>query len=147
MGISLDARERAAMLGTHGEAVLATTDRTGTAVPLPVWYVMADGAPHVRTPRSSKRVGHISRNPRVSLLVHGGKAWRELRGILLRARATIIDEEPEVARISDILDERFADLLPPPLPGAVARRYAETVILRLDAIGEPMSWDNRKLRL
>ncbi|KAA1423050.1 pyridoxamine 5'-phosphate oxidase [Mumia zhuanghuii] len=147
MGITLDASERATLVGTHGEGILATTTPTGAPVPLPVWYVVVDDVPYVRTPRTAKRVRHIEANPRVSLLVHAGRAWSELRGVLIGGRAEIV-ADPELAeRIKQILDERFAGLLPPPLPDKVAGAYAETVILRISPDREPVSWDNRKVRL
>ncbi|MGH1561584.1 pyridoxamine 5'-phosphate oxidase family protein [Mumia sp. DW29H23] len=147
MGITLDATERAMLVGTHGEGVLATTTPSGAPVPLPVWYVVVDGVPYVRTPRTSKRVRHIENNPRVSLLVHAGEAWRELRGVLIAGRAEIVTDPALAVRIEKVLDERFADLLPPPLPDRVAGAYAATVILRITPDRDPVSWDNRKVRL
>ncbi|WP_370617749.1 pyridoxamine 5'-phosphate oxidase family protein [Mumia sp. Pv 4-285] len=147
MGITLDPEERAALVGTHGEGVLATTTPTGAPVPLPVWYVVVDDVPYVRTPRSSKRLRHIEKNSRVSLLVHAGVAWRELRGVLIGGHAEIVEDPALAARIEEVLNERFADLLPPPLPARVSGAYAETVILRISPDREPVSWDNRKVRL
>lgn len=147
MGVSMTEAEQAEFLGTHGVMVLATVTDGGRPVPLPVWYVVVDGQLYVRTPRSSKRLHHIGRNPRVAALVHDGEAWRDLRGVLVSGVARIVDDEGEAGRVKAIISERFSALLPPPLPDAVAAHYDQTVILRIEPDEQARTWDNRKIRL
>lgn len=147
MGIALREDEQAELLGTHGTAVLATVSRRGVPVPLPVWYVVDDGQVYVRTPRAAKRLDHLAHNPSVGLVVHDGEAWQELRGLLITGRAVVVTDDQEDARVRQLIAERFAALLPPPLPPHVAARYGDSVVLRIEAHTEPRSWDNRKVRM
>lgn len=50
-------------------AVLATIDRTGSPRTAPVWFLWADGAPHLFTGRSTRKWRDIEANPRVSLCI------------------------------------------------------------------------------
>ncbi|TDC55258.1 hypothetical protein E1281_13340 [Actinomadura sp. KC345] len=147
MGISLSPEERQELFGTHGEAVLATRGPGGTPLPLPVWYVVLHGEIFVRTPSRAKRLRHIAQDPAVGFLVHDGVRWSELRGVLHTAKAEIVSDAGTVTAVRRALAERFADRLPPPLPGPVAERYDDSVILRVAPLREPVSWDNRKIRV
>ncbi|GAA0566332.1 pyridoxamine 5'-phosphate oxidase family protein [Actinomadura livida] len=147
MGISLSPEERQELFGTHGEAVLATTAPSGAPLPLPVWYVVLDGEIFVRTPSRAKRLRHIAKDPTVGFLVHDGVRWSELRGVLHTANAEFVSDAGTVAEVERALAERFAERLPPPLPGPVAERYDDSVVLRVVPLREPVSWDNRKIRV
>jgi nitroimidazol reductase NimA-like FMN-containing flavoprotein (pyridoxamine 5'-phosphate oxidase superfamily) len=146
VGIALDEREQAELLGTHGVAVLATVAAGNLPVPLPVWYVVDDGVIYLRTPPSTKRLRDLAENPQVAFLVHGGQAWADLYGLLISGRAEHVSDPDQRQRISHLMAERFAELRPAALPTKIADHYAEPVVLRI-AAERTVSWANRKLRL
>jgi nitroimidazol reductase NimA-like FMN-containing flavoprotein (pyridoxamine 5'-phosphate oxidase superfamily) len=147
VGIALSRDEQLELLGQGGSAVLATATADGTPVPLPVWYVTVSGQIYVRTPATAKRLRHIARNPTVAFLVDAGHAWRELRGVLITATARLVSDTDTVEAVQLAMAEQFADRLPPELPDRVSTHYADMVVLHLSPQRDPVSWDNRKLRL
>lgn len=147
MGVTMRVDEVREFLGTHGEGVLATVNASGAPVPLPVWYIVVDDVYYVRTPRTAKRLRHIARDPRVSLVVHAGGPWRELRGVLVSGTADVVRDDSTVATLVETFNRRFAALLPPRLPGSVSAHYDVAVILRIAPARVAASWDNRKVRI
>jgi PPOX class probable F420-dependent enzyme len=148
MGVTMSDDEVEEFLGDHGTAVLTTLRRDGAPVPVPVWYVVIDGAVFVRTPRKSKKVNHIARDPRVALLVHDGRNWEELRGLIIHGIGERVDDEATAATALEAFHTRFADRTAAltRLPRAIAARYSDDVIYRIAIPDTPTSWDNRKVR-
>jgi PPOX class probable F420-dependent enzyme len=135
-------------ISDHGTAVLTTLRADGRPVPLPVWYVAADGALYFQTPLRSRKVGNIERDPRVAVLIDDGERWEHLRGVLIQGTAERVTDEAGLARVLAAFADLFADLTVPPgsLPSASSARYAEMAVFRVAVPEKPVSWDNRKVR-
>lgn len=148
MSVTMSAAEVEKFIGDSGVAVLTTVRRDGRPVPLPTWYVVLDGSLFFRTPRKSRRVGNIERNPAVAVLIHDGEAWATLRGVLLQTEAEFVTDDALAQRVRDAFAERFADRTPSraALPSAMSNHYASELILRLPIPDNPVSWDNHKVR-
>jgi PPOX class probable F420-dependent enzyme len=149
MGVRLDEEAVWFFLERAHTAILTTLRRDGWPVSLPTWFVTHDRRLYVRTPRSAAKVRRIEHDPRVAFVVETGLAWAELRAVELSAQARILDEGEEAADATAALDVKYADYRPreAALPAATTRHYDERLIIRLDPVGEPISWDNAKIRL
>jgi PPOX class probable F420-dependent enzyme len=141
--------EIAAFISDHGTAVLTTLRADGWPVPLPVWYVAMDGALYFQTPVRSRKVGNIERDARVAVLIEDGERWAQLRGVLIAGAAEVVADEALRSRVLTAFDELFADLKVPAgqLPRAMSATYADMAVFRVPLPAEPVSWDNRKVRL
>ena len=149
MGVTMSGEEIAGFIADHGTAVLTTLRADGRPVPLPVWYVVFDGALYFQTPVRSRKVGNIGRDPRVAVLIDDGERWEHLRGVLIQGAAERVTDEAVIARVLAAFGALFADLTAPAaaLPAATSARYAGMAVFRVPVPDQPVSWDNRKIRL
>ena len=94
--IRMAAEEQAAFLRENGKAALATLDRDGFPHVVAMGYFFADGAFFMTSYAKAQKVLNIRRNPRVGLMVEGGDAYGELRGVMVRGTCEIIDDTEAV---------------------------------------------------
>ena len=149
MGIRLDEQEVWEFLDRGHTGIVTTLQRDGWPVSLPVWYAPIGGAVYLRTPRRSAKVARVRNDPRATFLVESGTAWSELKAVVLRCRARVLEPGPEADHADRVLGERYAGLGPPlaAAPAATRSRYSGMVVLRLDLQDDPLTWDNAKLRM
>jgi nitroimidazol reductase NimA-like FMN-containing flavoprotein (pyridoxamine 5'-phosphate oxidase superfamily) len=141
--------EIAGFRGDHGRAVLTTLRADGRPVPLPVWYVAIDGALYFQTPPRSRKIGNIEGDPRVAVLIDDGHHWAQLRGVLIQGQAELVTDGLLRARVLTAFTQLFAGRTIPAdqLPAAVSAHYADQTVFRVAIPDQPLSWDNRKVRL
>ncbi|HVW47217.1 MAG TPA: pyridoxamine 5'-phosphate oxidase family protein [Solirubrobacterales bacterium] len=147
-GVELDEEELWEFLAGAHTGVLTTLRRDGRPVSLPTWFVVRERQIYVRTPRSAAKVRRIEADPRASFLAETGLAWAELRAAELDVRASILPPGEEAAALAAALDEKYRDFRPDSeaVPAATNRHYQDRLIIRLEPQGDPVSWDNRKIR-
>jgi hypothetical protein len=84
------------------------------------------------------------RDPRVSCLVEDGGTYEQLRGVLLRGRAEVVDNDDQRLILATNITERYQGPLDEAGIASVRASIAKRVALRVD-VGEVVSWDHRKL--
>ena len=73
--------------------ILVSNGPDGHPHPMPMWFAMDDdGVISMTTFRASQKVKNLQRDPRVSLLAESGVEYSELRGVVIYARAEVIDD-------------------------------------------------------
>ena len=79
---------------THAKTIiLASNDPHGYPHLVPMWFVVDDdGTVVMTTYAKSQKVANLLRDPRCALLVESGTSYSELKGVLIRGRATIDGE-------------------------------------------------------
>jgi hypothetical protein len=121
----------------------ATLRRDGSPIVLPIWHVVVDRTIYFRTPRSAQKLVRIGRDPRGSFLVESGRAWGELRYVVLPVRAVVVPtSEARTAR--ERLLEKYAEHFAPAgwiVPEAWAD-YSDLVHVRLDPVGPLVTRNN-----
>jgi len=127
--------------------VLTTLRRDGRPAPAPIWFVLDGGEVVVRTLAASAKAANVRRDPRVTFMLEDGRAWAELRAVVISGRAEPERDQEAIARIDAAFAEKYGDfLMPPEAPDASRRHYAaERVHLRITPGERPLSWDNSKL--
>ena len=144
MSVRLSEAEVADFLATAHTGVLTTLRADGWPVSLPVWFVVVDGAIHVRTPARSKKVQRVRHDDRVSFVVESGLRWDELKAVVVTGRASVVDDDVAAA-----FDAKYgayrADRST--LPDATKRHYGgDATVLRIDPVQDLITWDNSKIR-
>ena len=95
---------------------LATADASGAPHLIPLCFVYdgqalysaTDHKPKRRTGYGMKRIQNILENPRVAFLVHHyAEDWQQLAHVLIRGRATVLEEGPEWQRALQLLEEKY----------------------------------------
>jgi PPOX class probable F420-dependent enzyme len=138
--IALTPEEVVALLEAERTLICASIGRDGWPHLMPLWYTVRDGEPWAWTYAKSQKVRNLERDPRCTVQVEAGTSYRELRGLMAKAEATIHREPDVVAAFGAELGERYGE----PPPDVVARQAPKRVALRF-ALRELATWDHRKL--
>ena len=146
MGVRMSPTEVEAFLAAADVGILTTLAAHGSPVSLPMWFVLVDGAIHVRTRISGKKVRRLERDDRVSFVVERGAAWSELAAVVLNGTARPLTGR-DAERVEAAFADKYADRGPPEdVPTRTRQHYAvPTVCYRLEPTRELITWSNAKL--
>jgi len=149
MGVELAADEISDFLEKGHTGILTTLRRDGFPVTLPTFYVWHEGSIYFSTPVQTKKIARIKNDPRASFLVESGLAWAELKAVMLYGRVTFVEDDSLCARVADLLDDKYRAFATPDSkkPESAQKHYATIATLCFNSEGEPISWDNAKMRL
>src|SRR5437667_2739731 len=143
--IGLTPEEQRQFLDESHTVILSTIDRRGYPHSVAMWYVVdPDGTVLMTTFAKSQKAVNLRRDPRCALLVESGRKYEDLKGLLIRGRATL---EADTERVLDLLERVHAKYNRTPAAGLrVAMRHqaskGRVVRVRPERIA---SWDHRKL--
>lgn len=146
--IEMTDEERARFLDEHRVMSVCTLGHDGWPHATALWYVMRDGEPWIYTYAKSQKVRNLERDERATLLVEDGFEYQELRGVMLKARATVHHDFDTVAQMAEDLFLRYQgrgaesvdDATRDGLRAQVPKRVA--IQFRVEDIA---SWDHAKL--
>src|SRR5438552_4416423 len=143
--IALTPEERQAYLRDSHTIILSTLDRQGYPHSVAMWYVVdPDGTVLMTTFAKSQKALNLRRDPRCSLLVESGRKYKDLKGLLVRGRATL---EADTERVLDLLERVHEKYNRGPAAGlrdAMRHQASKRVLIRVRP-ERVSSWDHRKL--
>jgi PPOX class probable F420-dependent enzyme len=140
--IRLTPDEQAAFFRECRKAALATIGPDGFPHVVAMNYFARDGAFYMTSYGKAQKVLNIRRNPRVALMVEAGDEYAELRGVMIRGRCEILEDEASVRAVFE--GRTAAQASPPPVqPGAQASAPKRVVLKIIPE--KVVSWDHRKL--
>jgi len=144
--IELTPDEQRRYLAESHTIILTSTDRRGYPHPVAMWYaVEPDGSVVMTTFAKSQKAVNLRRDPRCALLIESGRTYPELKGLLIRGRATL---EQDTEKVLDVLERVHAKY---GMPGSVEgmrdamrgqARKRVVVHVRPERVS---SWDHAKL--
>jgi PPOX class probable F420-dependent enzyme len=140
--------EIAAFLAPARTAVLSTLDRDGAPHMAAMWFLADRDVMEMWTYAKSQKAVNIRRDPRIAVLVEEGTDYSELKGVLIKGSAELIEPFDAIASIGRRLYERYS--LPRtgvPVEGAlheIERQAAKRIGIRL-LMRDVASWDHSKL--
>jgi PPOX class probable F420-dependent enzyme len=144
--ISLTADEQRRYLEGSHTIILTSIDRRGYPHPVAMWYVVdADGTVVMTTFAKSQKALNLDREPRGALLIESGRTYEELKGLLIRGRATLERDEEKVLDVLEKVHRKYGT----PGPGgslreAMRAQARKRVVIRVRP-ERTSSWDHRKL--
>jgi nitroimidazol reductase NimA-like FMN-containing flavoprotein (pyridoxamine 5'-phosphate oxidase superfamily) len=94
--IRLSPDEQAAFFRERKKAALATIDKDGFPHVVAMNYYARDGAFYMTSYGKAQKVVNIRRNPKVALMIEAGDEYAELRGVMIRGRCEILEDETSV---------------------------------------------------
>ena len=129
---------------TSKTVIMGTINHDGFPHLMPMWYSVIDGLVHMHTYKTSQKVLNIQRDPRGSVLIEDGDTYNELRGVFMRGRFEIRDDQELCNRIGlksatkymNVTEEQAA----PFVRQQVRKRVA--IIFHPEKVS---SWDHRRL--
>ena len=143
--IKMTAEEERKFLEEAKTMILVSNGRDGYPHPVPMWLVIRDGMPIMSTYGSSQKVLNLRRDPRVTALVEAGEQYEELRGVMIRGRAEIVEDRPVVEDVQVAFAHKYVGgPFPEGAEDLIRARAAKRVAIRI--IPERItSWDHSKL--
>ena len=143
--IALTPAEQQQFLEESHTIILSTLDRQGYPHSVAMWYVVdPDGTVLMTTFAKSQKALNLRRDPRCSLLVESGRKYKDLKGLLVRGRATL---EADTERVLDLLERVHEKYNRGPAAGlrdAMRHQASKRVLIRVRP-ERVSSWDHRKL--
>jgi PPOX class probable F420-dependent enzyme len=149
--ISMTDEEVAAFLDEQMTLQVATIGRDGFPHLAPMWFVVDDGKIVFRSFTKSQKIVNLQRNPQFTVLLEDGLAYAELRGLMIKATATLVTDRDYVLAMYGRLAARY-----PMIEGqtveldadALEQAFGRFAEKNTAVIVEPVkmiSWDHRKL--
>jgi PPOX class probable F420-dependent enzyme len=130
---------------------VATIGKDGYPHVAPMWFVVEDGKIVFRSFTKSQKIVNLQRNPNFTVLLEAGLDYAELRGVMIKATATLIDDRDHVLAMYGKLAARYPMINGQPIElqedaleqafGRFAEKNTAVVVNPVKTI----SWDHRKL--
>jgi nitroimidazol reductase NimA-like FMN-containing flavoprotein (pyridoxamine 5'-phosphate oxidase superfamily) len=124
--------------------IMGTLNHDGWPHLVPMWYSIIDGLIHMHTYKTSQKVKNVERDSRGSALIEDGVVYNELRGVFMRGRYEIRDDQDLCFRIGMNAATKYMGAEPEQAEPFVRHQVRKRIAL----IFHPekiSSWDHRKL--
>jgi PPOX class probable F420-dependent enzyme len=130
---------------------VATVGKDGWPHVAPMWYVMDGERVVFRSFTKSQKIVNLKRNPSFTALVETGDEYSQLRGVMIKAQARLIDDPDYVVSIYGALAAKYPMINDTPmelqgeaLQNAFGRFAAKNTAVVVEPI-KVISWDHTKL--
>ncbi|MDG1877420.1 MAG: pyridoxamine 5'-phosphate oxidase family protein [Acidimicrobiales bacterium] len=110
-----------------------------------LWFAIVDGKIVFETYTKSQKIVNLQRDPRITVLAEDGFVYEQLRGVMMKGTATLVDEPSAVHPLALEVLARNQPEIPLELLEQAAEHMASK---RTAVIVEPIktiSWDHTKL--
>ena len=125
--------------------ILVSNGRDGYPHAVPMWFTVGDdGCYYMTTYARSQKAVNLRRDPKAALLVESGKSYDELKGVLIRATAEVLDDSELCVRVLTQIHAKHAGGLTEGIGDIMRAQARKRVVLKLTP-GRISSWDHRKL--
>ena len=142
--IAMTADEQSAFLAAAKTLVLSSIDSRGYPHSVAMWFALIDGLVHMTSFAKAQKVVNIRRNPKVSLLAESGTTYSQLRGLLIRGDAEIVDDPELCLSILADVQPRYFGPLDSSVREVLRKQAAKRVAIRVHPV-RVSSWDHTKL--
>lgn len=137
-------------LATGRKLQVATLGPNGHPHVTTLWYVVRSGRITFRSFSKSQRIVNLRRDARLTVLVEAGDAYADLRGVMVKGRARLIDDRATVLEVYGLIASKYegggADVdLDPDVLEALFGKYSDkntVVVVEPETV---TSWDHRRL--
>jgi PPOX class probable F420-dependent enzyme len=124
---------------------VATLNRDGSPHLTTLWYAVVDGDIVFETYTRSQKIVNLRRDPRIAVLLEGGVAYNELRGVSINGRAELHTDPAVVHGYALAVMKRNQPEIPPAALDHVAKQMATKRTAVVVKAERTISWDHRKL--
>ena len=143
--IELTADERKRYLADAPTIILVTNGSDGYPHAVPMWFLLEDdGSVLMTTYGRSQKVVNVRRNAKVALLVESGTRYEELKGVLLRGDAEVVENETLCVRVLTKIHAKHSGGLASGVEEVMKAQARKRVVLKITP-ARIVSWDHRKL--
>ncbi len=149
--ITMTDEEVSAFLDETAILEVATIGSNGWPHLAPMWFVLEDDQIVFRSFTRSQKIVNLQRDPRLTVLAEDGDTYEELRGVMIRAEARLIEDPAYVLAIYGRLAAKYAMVGPEPVElsdGDLEATFGRFASKNTAVVVEPVktaSWDHRKI--
>lgn len=142
--IALTPEEQERFLDDVRTITLASIDKDGWPHLVAMWFCRIDGLVHMTTFRKSQKAVNLRRDPRVTLLAESGATYSELRGLMIRGEAEVVDDLDTALEVMGRVREKHFAGNSPEADDALRAQATKRVVIRVHP-RHASSWDHTKL--
>ena len=149
--ISMTTEEVTAFLNEASILQVATIGKDGTPHLAPMWFVVEGDTIVFRSFTRSQKIVNLLRDPRLTVLAEDGDAYAELRGVMIKGGARLIDDPSYVLDLYGRLAAKYALIGDAPtqlsdeeLEAAFGRAATKNTAVIVEPL-KVASWDHRKI--
>jgi PPOX class probable F420-dependent enzyme len=149
--ISMTAEEVRSFLNETSILQVATIGLDGSPHLAPMWFVMEGDTIVFRSFTRSQKIVNLRRDPRLTVLAEDGDVYAELRGVMIKGEARLIDDPAYVLDLYGQLARKYAlvgdaptDLTAEELSSAFGRAAVKNTAVAVEPV-RVVSWDHRKI--
>jgi PPOX class probable F420-dependent enzyme len=133
------------LLGEAQRAQLATLNRDGSIHLVPLTFYLDDGSVAVWTPRNSRKVSNLRRDPTATCLVEVGANYYEFRAAQIYGTAEVIDDPDASRQAGEALFYKYGEgEMTDVMSTHIAEMAGDRVVIVVRA-KQVVTWDHRKL--
>jgi PPOX class probable F420-dependent enzyme len=143
--IAIDETERRRYIADAMTMILVSVGADGDPHAIPMWFIIDEEDRICMTTygRSQKAV-NLRRNPRVALLVESGVRYDELKGVLIRGTAEVLDDLELCVRVLSRVHAKHVGGVADGVEDLMRAQARKRVVLRITP-ERVASWDHAKL--
>ncbi len=143
--IALTEEERRAFIAGSFTIILVSNGRDGYPHAVPMWFLVGDdGCYYMTTYTRSQKAVNLRRNPKAALLVESGERYDELKGVLIRGTAEVLDDLELCVHVLTQIHQKHAGGLTEGIGDIMRAQARKRVVLKVTP-DRVSSWDHRKL--
>ncbi len=142
--IELSEAEQREFVERSKTVIMGTINHDGYPHLVPMWFNVIEGLVHMHTYKTSQKALNAQRNPKGSLLVEDGVDYDKLRGVFMRGRFEIIDDQELCYRIAVMSAKKYQGLSEEQA-GDGLRRYVRKRVALVFHPEKISSWDHGKI--
>lgn len=149
--ITMSPDEIAAFLDEPRNIAVTTSGPDGYPHVAPMWYTVRDGNVVFRSFTKSQKIVNLGRDPKLTLLADDGLAYHELRGVMIKGDAELVEDRDFVLGVYGDLAARYPMVGGEPVEldadslEAAFGRFAEKNTAVVVHPVKTITWDHTKL--
>ena len=142
--IRMNDEEIRAFLEEQRTLQVATIDHDGWPHLVAMWYAVVNDQVVFWTYAKSQKAVNLLRDPKLTCLVETGERYDELRGVQIKGRAILNNDQETIRRTAEIIYTRYVNPLNDATRQMIAAQAPKRVLVFVEPV-EVVSWDHRKL--
>ena len=142
--IAMTPEELSAYLNEARNMSLCTIGKDGYPHVVAMSYMAKDGCIYMSSFKKAQKVVNAKRNPKVAVMVESGRAYGELKGVLIRGECEVIDEPEAVWELMKEVRDFQGTTVTPTEDAVLKERAKKRAVLKITPV-KTSSWDHTKL--
>lgn len=143
--IAIDDAEQRRYLAEAMTIILVSNGRDGYPHAVPMWFsVDEDGCIYMTTYGRSQKAVNLRRDPKVALLVESGLRYDQLKGVLIRGHAEVLEDLELAVRTLIRIQTKHTGALAEGVEDVMRQQARKRVVLKITP-ERIASWDHAKL--